>query len=90
MLPHYPTQYFVEYDNPYNVSMSGMFGQPAGCHAILYCDVPLTLGCDFAWNQFQWPAGPQKRAAQCDELLGQDTSIRQVKGFQRPSRCGSG
>jgi thiamine pyrophosphate-dependent acetolactate synthase large subunit-like protein len=59
MPPHYPTQYFVEYDNPYNVSMSGMFDQPAGCHAILNCDVPLTLGCDFAWNQFQCPADPR-------------------------------
>ena len=43
---------FVEYDNPYNVGMSGMVGQPAGYHAILNCDVLLTLGCDFAWSQF--------------------------------------
>jgi pyruvate dehydrogenase (quinone) len=43
---------FVEYDNPYNVGMSGMVGQPAGYHAILDCDVLLLLGCDFAWSQF--------------------------------------
>jgi pyruvate dehydrogenase (quinone) len=43
---------FVEYDNPYNVGMSGMIGQPAGYHAILNCDVLLLLGCDFAWSQF--------------------------------------
>src|SRR5271169_3083233 len=43
---------FVEYDNPYNVGMSGMVGQPAGYHAILNCDVLLLLGCDFAWSQF--------------------------------------
>ena len=43
---------FVEYDNPYNVGMSGMIGQPAGYHAILNCDVLVTLGCDFAWSQF--------------------------------------
>src|SRR5580700_7946599 len=43
---------FVEYDNPYNVGMSGMIGQPAGYHAILNCSVLLVLGCDFAWSQF--------------------------------------
>src|SRR5258708_2823392 len=43
---------FVEYDNPYNVGMSGMIGQPSGYHAILNCDVLLLLGCDFAWSQF--------------------------------------
>src|ERR1700679_597232 len=43
---------FVEYDNPYNVGMSGMIGGPAGYHAILNCDVLLLLGCDFAWSQF--------------------------------------
>jgi pyruvate dehydrogenase (quinone) len=43
---------FVEYDNPYNVGMTGMIGGPAGYHAILDCDVLLLLGADFAWTQF--------------------------------------
>src|ERR1700677_992149 len=43
---------FVEYDNPYNVGMTGMIGGPAGYHAILDCDVLLLLGADFAWSQF--------------------------------------
>jgi pyruvate dehydrogenase (quinone) len=43
---------FVEYDNPYNVGMTGMIGGPAGYHAVLDCDVLLLLGCDFAWSQF--------------------------------------
>ena len=43
---------FVEYDNPYNVGMTGMVGQPAGYHAVLNCEVLLLLGCDFAWSQF--------------------------------------
>ncbi|MGL4961018.1 MAG: thiamine pyrophosphate-dependent enzyme [Inquilinus sp.] len=46
---------FVEYDNPYNVGMTGIIGQPAGYHAILDCDVLLLLGSDFAWSQF-YPA----------------------------------
>jgi pyruvate dehydrogenase (quinone) len=43
---------FVEYDNPYNVGMTGMIGGAAGYHAILDCDVLLLLGADFAWPQF--------------------------------------
>jgi pyruvate dehydrogenase (quinone) len=43
---------FVEYDNPYNVGMTGIIGGPAGYHAILECNVLLLLGTDFAWGQF--------------------------------------
>jgi pyruvate dehydrogenase (quinone) len=43
---------FVEYDNPYNVGMTGIIGGPAGYHAVLDCDVLLLLGADFAWGQF--------------------------------------
>src|SRR5471032_1406824 len=43
---------FVEYDNPYNVGMTGIIGQPAGYHAVLDCSVLLLLGTDFAWSQF--------------------------------------
>ena len=43
---------FVEHDNPYNVGMTGIIGEPAGYHAILNCDVLLLLGADFAWSQF--------------------------------------
>jgi pyruvate dehydrogenase (quinone) len=43
---------FVEYDNPYNVGMTGIIGGPAGYRAVLGCDVLLLLGADFAWGQF--------------------------------------
>jgi pyruvate dehydrogenase (quinone) len=43
---------FVEYDNPFNVGMTGIIGGAAGDHAILDCDVLLLLGADFAWTQF--------------------------------------
>src|SRR3984893_12495307 len=43
---------FLEYDNPYNVGMTGIIGGPAGYHAVLDCDVLLLLGADFAWCQF--------------------------------------
>ena len=40
---------FLEYDNPYNVGMTGIIGGGAGYHAILNCDVLFLLGADFAW-----------------------------------------
>jgi pyruvate dehydrogenase (quinone) len=43
---------FVEYDNLYNVGMTGMIGGVAGYHAVLDCDVLLLLGANFAWPQF--------------------------------------
>jgi pyruvate dehydrogenase (quinone) len=43
---------FIEYDNPFNVSMTGVFGTAAGYHALTACDTLLLLGCDFAWRQF--------------------------------------
>jgi pyruvate dehydrogenase (quinone) len=43
---------FLEYDNPYNVGMTGMIGEAAGYHAILNCDTLLLLGANFAWPQF--------------------------------------
>jgi pyruvate dehydrogenase (quinone) len=46
---------FVEYNNPYNVGMTGVFGIESGYHAVSECDTLLLLGCDFAWRQF-YPA----------------------------------
>jgi pyruvate dehydrogenase (quinone) len=43
---------FIEYDNPFNVGMTGVIGTAAGYHAVMACDTLLLLGCDFAWRQF--------------------------------------
>ncbi len=43
---------FVEYDNPYNMGMTGVFGVESGYHALMNCDTLLLLGADFAWQQF--------------------------------------
>ncbi|HSZ52565.1 MAG TPA: thiamine pyrophosphate-dependent enzyme [Caulobacteraceae bacterium] len=42
----------LEYDNPYNVGMTGILGNEAAYHALLKCDTLLLLGADFAWRQF--------------------------------------
>jgi pyruvate dehydrogenase (quinone) len=43
---------FLEYDNPFNVGMTGILGSQAGYRAVLDCDTLLMLGADFAWKQF--------------------------------------
>ncbi|ART80989.1 pyruvate oxidase [Oceanisphaera avium] len=43
---------FIEYDNPYGVGMTGVFGLEGGFHALTKCDTLLLLGCSFAWTQF--------------------------------------
>lgn len=43
---------FVEYDNPYNVSMTGLLGVHSGFHMMNNCDTLILLGADFAWGQF--------------------------------------
>ena len=46
---------FLEYDNAFNVGMTGVFGVASGYQALMGCDTLLLLGCDFAWRQF-YPA----------------------------------
>jgi pyruvate dehydrogenase (quinone) len=43
---------FIEYDNPYDVGLTGLIGFSSGYHAMEDCDVLLMLGTDFPYNQF--------------------------------------
>ena len=43
---------FIEYDNPYDVGMTGLLGFSSGYHAMLDCDVLLMIGTDFPYEQF--------------------------------------
>lgn len=42
----------VEYDNPYDVGMSGLIGFESGYHALHEADTLLMLGTDFPYTQF--------------------------------------
>ncbi len=48
---------FVEYDNPYDVGMTGLLGFPSGYRAMEHCDVLLMLGTDFPYRSFYGPPG---------------------------------
>ncbi|MGA2050083.1 MAG: ubiquinone-dependent pyruvate dehydrogenase, partial [Terracidiphilus sp.] len=43
---------FIEYDNPYNVGMTGLLGFSSGYQAMMNCDALLVLGSDFPYQQF--------------------------------------
>jgi pyruvate dehydrogenase (quinone) len=43
---------YVEYDNPYDVGMTGLIGFSSGYYAMLGCDVLMMLGTDFPYRQF--------------------------------------
>jgi pyruvate dehydrogenase (quinone) len=61
---------YVEYDNPYDVGMTGLIGFASGYLAMKNCDALLMLGTDFPYRQF-YP--DDARIAQIDirpEALG--------------------
>ena len=66
---------FVEYDNPFDVGMTGLIGFSSAYHAMMGCDALLMLGTDFPYRQFY----PEKaKVAQIDlrpENLGRRTAI---------------
>jgi pyruvate dehydrogenase (quinone) len=43
---------FVEYDNPFDVGMTGLLGFSSGYRAMMSCDTLLMLGTDFPYQQF--------------------------------------
>lgn len=66
---------FVEYDNPFDVGMTGLIGFSSGYHAMLGCDTLLMLGTDFPYRQF-YPTNA--KIAQVDirpENLGRRTRL---------------
>jgi pyruvate dehydrogenase (quinone) len=66
----------VEWDNPYDVGMTGLIGFSSGYYAMNDCDVLLMLGTDFPYRQF-YPQGTA-RIAQVDirpEQLGRRAPV---------------
>src|ERR1700756_3083734 len=43
---------FIEYDNPFDVGMTGLLGFSSGYHAMMNCEVLLMLGTDFPYRDF--------------------------------------
>ncbi|HTV48563.1 MAG TPA: ubiquinone-dependent pyruvate dehydrogenase [Phycisphaerae bacterium] len=66
---------FIEYDNPFDVGMTGLLGFSSGYHAMMGCDCLLMLGTDFPYRQFY----PQNaKVIQVDsrgEQIGKRTTV---------------
>jgi thiamine pyrophosphate-dependent acetolactate synthase large subunit-like protein len=66
---------FIEYDNPYDVGMTGLVGFASGYAAMKNCDALLMLGTDFPYRAFY----PERaKIAQVDvrpEALGNRCSL---------------
>ena len=43
---------FIEYDNPFDVGMTGLLGFSSGYHAMMSCELLLVIGTDFPYQQF--------------------------------------
>jgi len=66
---------FIEYNNPYDVGMTGLLGFTSGAYAIDHCDALLMLGTDFPYQQF-YPA--KAKVIQVDlrgEQIGRRTAV---------------
>jgi pyruvate dehydrogenase (quinone) len=72
----YRSKEFIEWDNPFDVGMTGLIGFSSGYHAMMECDTLLMLGTDFPYRNFF----PEKATiAQVDRdpgALGRRTAIR--------------
>jgi len=67
----------VEWENPYDVGMTGLIGFSSGYYAMLDCDVLLMLGTDFPYRQF-YPQGSGVHIAQVDiraEQIGRRAAV---------------
>jgi pyruvate dehydrogenase (quinone) len=67
----------VEWDNPYDVGMTGLIGFASGYYAMFDCDALLMLGTDFPYRQF-YPRGRGVRIAQVDirgEVIGRRVPV---------------
>ena len=66
---------FIEYDNPFDVGMTGLLGFSSGYHAMMNCDVLLMIGTDFPYQQFYPPNATVVQIDIRGEQLGRRTRL---------------
>ena len=66
---------FIEYDNPYDVGMTGLLGFSSGYHAMMNCDVLLMLGTDFPYQQFYPKDAKIIQVDRLGEQIGRRTPV---------------
>ncbi|WP_155371441.1 ubiquinone-dependent pyruvate dehydrogenase [Catellatospora vulcania] len=66
---------FVEYDNPYDVGMTGLIGFSSGYRAMEHCDALLMLGTDFPYRQFYPDGVPVVQVDVRGEQIGRRVTV---------------
>ncbi len=66
---------FIEYDNPYDVGMTGLLGFSSGYHAMMDSDLLLMLGTDFPYQQFYPPGAYIIQVDIRGEQIGRRTKV---------------
>ena len=66
---------FIEYDNPFDVGMTGLLGFSSGYHAMMNCDALLMLGTDFPYQQFYPPDAKVIQVDNRGEQIGRRTHV---------------
>ena len=66
---------FIEYDNPYDVGMTGLLGFSSGYHAMMNCDALLMLGTDFPYQQFFPKTAKIIQVDRLGEQIGRRTPV---------------
>jgi pyruvate dehydrogenase (quinone) len=66
---------FIEYENPYDVGMTGLLGFSSGYHAMMDSDLLLMLGTDFPYQQFYPPDAYIIQVDIRGEQIGRRTKI---------------
>ncbi|RON50449.1 ubiquinone-dependent pyruvate dehydrogenase [Pseudomonas frederiksbergensis] len=65
----------VEWDNPFDVGMTGLIGFSSGYHAMLNCDTLVLLGTDFPYRQFYPTDATIIQIDHNPEALGRRTTL---------------
>ena len=68
---------FVEYDNPFDVGMTGLLGFSSGYHAMMNADLLLMIGTDFPYQQFY----PEKAIIVQIDIRGEQLGRRSKLDF---------
>jgi pyruvate dehydrogenase (quinone) len=66
---------FIEYDNPFDVGMTGLLGFSSGYHAMMGCDALLMVGTDFPYRQFYPQDVPVAQIDLRGEQIGRRTRV---------------
>jgi pyruvate dehydrogenase (quinone) len=66
---------FIEYDNSYDVGMTGLLGFSSGYHAMMNCDALLMLGTDFPYQQFYPKAAKIIQVDRLGDQIGRRTPV---------------